>query len=169
VTFNFPYTEKGRKVPDAPAALESCYRCVVERVAGLGARRALFIGGKSMGGRIATQIAAAGSLEVVNGIVLLGYPLHPPGKPQQLRTAHLPKIAQPMLVVQGSRDTFGTPQELSPVLQAIPATTELMVIDGGDHSFNVSKSSGVSQLDLYAKIWDTIITWTSRIAASSAR
>ena len=99
VTFNFPYTEKGRKVPDAPAVLEGCYRAVVDRVAASGRGRALFIGGKSMGGRIATQIAAAGSLEVVDGIVLLGYPLHPPGKPQQLRTAHLPTITQPMVVV----------------------------------------------------------------------
>jgi predicted alpha/beta-hydrolase family hydrolase len=81
------------------------------------------------------------NLEIA-GIVLFGYPLHPPGKPAQLRTAHLPRVAAPMLFVQGSRDSFGTPEELRPVLAGLAQGTRLVVVDGGDHSFTLPKSSG---------------------------
>ena len=91
--------------------LEGCYRAVIDAVRDRvdSARRALFIGGKSMGGRIATQVAAADAALPLAGLVLLGYPLHPPGQPDRLRDAHLPQVARPMLFVQGTRDTFGTP------------------------------------------------------------
>jgi predicted alpha/beta-hydrolase family hydrolase len=89
-----------------------------------------------MGGRIATHLAAQG-LESLSGVVCFGYPLHPPGKPQQLRIEHLPSIEVPMLVIQGERDTFGTPDELRPHLEAMKAEVHLHVIPRGDHSLTV--------------------------------
>ena len=123
ITFNFLYTEQRRRIPDRGPALEACYRAVIEAVRqSVGtARRALFIGGKSMGGRIATQVAAADFQLPIAGLVLLGYPLHPPGRPTELRDKHLPAVARPMLFVQGSRDTFGTPAELEAYCRSMTA------------------------------------------------
>lgn len=136
VTFNFLYAEAGRRAPDRNGVLETTWRAVIhavrERAAG---DRRLFVGGKSMGGRIATQVIARDDLGVA-GVVLLGYPLHPPGRPEQLRSAHLSSVRAPMLFVQGSRDNFGTPEELRPILDAIP-TAQLLVVEGGDHSLSV--------------------------------
>lgn len=159
ITFNFLYIEQKRRVPDRGPVLESCYRSVIEHVRRDvdSARRSLFIGGKSMGGRIATQVAAADSSLLLSGLVLLGYPLHPPGRPTQRRDAHLPAIKRPMLFVQGSRDTFGTPDELGPVLRALDPEPTLHVVEGGDHSFKVSKAS--AQAAVYAGVQKTIASW----------
>ena len=110
VTFDFFYREQGRRIPDPNAKLEACYRAVIDAVRQRmkSDRDALTIGGKSMGGRIASQVAAGGIGDLA-GMVLLGYPLHPPGRPDQLRAAHLSDVKAPMLFVQGSRDAFGTP------------------------------------------------------------
>jgi uncharacterized protein len=163
VTFNFYYTEQGRRVPDPNSRLEACYLAVIERIAGLAeiSRNRLAIGGKSMGGRIASQIAADGAKDVV-GLVFLGYPLHPPGKPEQLRARHLARIKAPMLFVQGSRDVFGTPAELRPIIDTLPARVELYVVDGGDHSFTVPRKAGVTQRDAYEAILDHIARWLRR-------
>jgi hypothetical protein len=138
VTFDFPYMEARRRVPDRPPVLEARFR---EVVAGVQARadlsaRALYVGGKSMGGRMASHLAAAAE-PGVRGLVTLGYPLHPPGRPDQLRTAHLERIAMPWLVVQGERDTFGTPTELAPHLARVPGPVTLETMAGGDHSLAV--------------------------------
>ena len=157
VTFNFLYMEQRRRVPDSNAKLEACYRAVIEAVA----RRKLgklAIGGKSMGGRIASQVAALGAAEVA-GLVLLGYPLHPPGRPEELRVKHLPAIETPMLFVQGSRDAFGTPEELRPFMRKLKARAELHVVEGGDHSFKVPKRAGLSQADVYKSVQDRIDQW----------
>ena len=130
---------------------------VHERLAS--ARRALFIGGKSMGGRIATQVAAADSALPVAGLVLLGYPLHPPGQPEKLRDAHLPSVRRPMLFVQGSRDTFGTPDELAPILVRLSPVPTVHTIPGGDHSFKLSKKDPARQAEIYADIQRTIAAW----------
>jgi uncharacterized protein len=158
-TFNFLYTEQGRRLPDPNDKLEACYRVVMETVAHrkLGHGR-LAIGGKSMGGRIASQVAAGAAPDVM-GLVLLGYPLHPPGKPNQLRAKHLPNIKAPMLFVQGERDTFGTPEELRPILGKLKVPVELHVVTGGDHSFKVLKRSGVTQEDTYKAVLDRIDQW----------
>src|SRR5205823_3283639 len=119
VTFNFLYAEARRRAPDRPDVLEATWRAALAAVGARTAgapRQRLFAGGKSMGGRIATQVAAAGGAPDAAGLVLLGYPLHPPGQPKKLRSAHLPSVPVPMLFVQGSRDTFGTPAELSPLV-----------------------------------------------------
>ena len=160
VTFNFPYIEHGRRVPDPNRKLEACYRAAIAAARNrkkLG-RNTLAIGGKSMGGRIASQVAAAGGDDVA-ALVLLAYPLHPPGKPQQLRARHLTDIRAPMLFVQGSRDAFGSPGELQPILTRLEAPAELHVVDGGDHSFNVPKRAGIAQEDVYEAVLDRIGRW----------
>jgi predicted alpha/beta-hydrolase family hydrolase len=165
VTFNFPYTEQRRRVPDRREVLEACYRAVIERTCDRmpGARAHLFIGGKSMGGRIATQVAAADPGLPVTGLVLLGYPLHPPGKPEQRRDAHLKDVRRPMLIVQGSRDAFGTAEELDRVLKPLSPAALLHVVAGGDHSFKVPKSSGVSQTAVYEDVQRTIVEWVGTV------
>lgn len=166
MTFNFLYTEQGRGAPDPKAKLEACYRAVIEGAVKhkkLKGNR-LVIGGKSMGGRIASQVAAdQAALPQISdwlaGLVFLGYPLHPPGKPEQMRDQHLKNIRAPMLFMQGSRDAFGTPDELQAVIKRdhLPAT--LYVIEGGDHSFKVSKSAAVPQQQVYENAMNEIVRW----------
>jgi predicted alpha/beta-hydrolase family hydrolase len=166
VTFDFPYTAAKRRVPDRPAVLEACYLAVIDAVGGYvaSARRCLFIGGKSMGGRIATQVAAADRDLAVAGIVLIGYPLHPPGQPAKLRTAHLPAVARPMLFVQGSRDTFGTPGELREALMPVSPVPALHVVTGGDHSLKVSRNPA-AQAAIYDDVQRTIVAWMATVTS----
>jgi predicted alpha/beta-hydrolase family hydrolase len=161
ITFNFLYTEQGRRIPDRAPALESCYRAVIDAVRAevARARTALFIGGKSMGGRIATQVAAADPALPLAGLVLLGYPLHPPGKPAERRDKHLPAVARPMLFVQGSRDAFGTPAELAPIVSALQPAPTLHVAAQGDHSFKLSRKDPAAQAAMYADLQRVIAAW----------
>jgi predicted alpha/beta-hydrolase family hydrolase len=158
VTFNFLYTEQGRRAPDRQEKLEACYRVVIKVVQKTLNTNQLFIGGKSMGGRIASQIAATDN-EGINGLVFLGYPLHPPGKPDALRAKHLSQIHRPMLFVQGERDTFGTPDELQPIVSKLTPACAIYPIPNGDHSFTVPKKSPISQQDVYAAAQDEIVKW----------
>jgi uncharacterized protein len=163
VTFNFVYTEQGRHVPDKNDKLESCWRAVIAAVRSrVASRGKLVIGGKSMGGRIASQIAAAGN-EGVDGLVFLGYPLHPPGRPEKLRSEHLGRIRAPMLFVQGSRDAFGTPDELRAALADVKAAADLFIVDGGDHSFKVPKRGVPPQDHVYEMVLDEILRWTQAL------
>jgi predicted alpha/beta-hydrolase family hydrolase len=165
ITFNFAYTESGRRVPDRNDRLEAAWRRIIAayRAGEVGARsRRLAIGGKSMGGRIASQVAATKDERAgdgIAGLVFLGYPLHPPGRPDKLRSAHLPQIRAPMLFVQGSRDAFGTPEELAPILNTLHAPAELCVIEDGDHSFKVRKSAPLSQSAVFDFILDAVERW----------
>ena len=182
VTFNFLYSEQGRGLPDKNDKLEACWRKVVEAwhdgtfAKSLGESRGpLIIGGKSMGGRIASQIAAGdpdaspGMAEVA-GLVFLSYPLHPPGKPQQLRSRHLPAIRAPMLFVQGARDAFGTPEELRPVLAKLKAPADLLVVEEGDHSFKVPKAAGRTQAQVFDFVLDGIEKWLKkRVGGASGK
>jgi uncharacterized protein len=161
ITFNFLYTERGRRLPDKNDRLEACYLAVIaamrEQPALAGAR--LAIGGKSMGGRIASQVAAGGEVGDLAGLVFLGYPLHPPGKPERRRSAHLPRIAAPMLFVQGERDSFGTPDELAPVIAGLAPRAELYTVAGGDHSFKLRKGDGLSQAEAESAVQDKVERW----------
>jgi uncharacterized protein len=170
VTFDFLYVEQRRRVPDKNPVLEASYLAVIHAVGDAvdSAKRALFIGGKSMGGRIATQAAAAHHDVNLAGIVLLGYPLHPPGRPDQRRDAHLPEVRRPMLFVQGSRDAFGTPAELSPIVERLGPSAVLHVVDGGDHSFKVSRSGQPAQAAVYDDIHRTVVDWMGAISGKSA-
>ncbi len=170
ITFNFLYTEAGRRVPDRTPKLETCYRAVVRWVGNHAEQQPIFIGGKSMGARIASQVAAAprpedeaGTAAVdVAGVVALGYPLHPPGRPNQLRDSHLPRVATPMLVVQGSRDRFGTEAELRPVVARMPSA-ELYLVEGGDHSLKVHRRSDASPEETSANVMREIVRWVTAV------
>jgi predicted alpha/beta-hydrolase family hydrolase len=165
VTFNFLYTEQKRRAPDRAPMLEACYAAAIDAVFDKveSARQSLFIGGKSMGGRIATQVAVNKTAPAIAGIVLLGYPLHPPGRPHERRDAHLPSVKKPMLFVQGSRDAFGAPAELSSVVDALRPAATLHVVDGGDHSFKRPRITAADQAAVYEEIQRTIVAWIGTI------
>ena len=170
VTFNFLYSEQKRRLPDPTGRLEQCYRDVIEAVLNLleFKENRLAIGGKSMGGRIASQVAAAAAGPVA-GLVFLGYPLHPPSRPDRLRAEHLSRIKAPMLFVQGSRDAFGTPDELCPIIDRLAARADLHIVEGGDHSFKVPRRSGLRQDEVYHQIQDSIASWLRRTIAERSR
>jgi predicted alpha/beta-hydrolase family hydrolase len=160
MTFNFLYKEQGRSIPDPKARLESCYQAVIKTA--LTHRKLkqnrLVIGGKSMGGRIASQVAAA-EPDGIDGLVFLGYPLHPPGRPDKLRDEHLKDIRAPMLFVQGARDAFGTAEEIRAVIKRLRLPATIHAIEGGDHSFKVPKSLGVPQQEVYDAIMNEVAQW----------
>jgi len=161
MTFNFLYTEQKRSFPDPKARLESCYLKVIETARKhrtLKGNR-LVIGGKSMGGRIASQVAATNP-DGIAGLVFLGYPLHPPGRPEKLRAEHLPEIKAPMLFVQGARDAFGTEKEISELIKKLRLPATLYPIEGGDHSLKVPKALGVPQQSIYERAMDEVARWS---------
>ena len=133
--FNFPYIERGRRSPDPERVLREAWLGTFDAgVAGSGGRPVL-VGGKSLGGRIASMCVADGMPAA--GIVFLGYPLHPPGKPERIRDEHLYRIEVPMLFLHGTGDPFATPELLSSVIAKLGARAEDVPVQGGDHSFNV--------------------------------
>ncbi|MEQ8397833.1 alpha/beta family hydrolase [Thalassobaculum sp.] len=144
VRFEFPYmanrrTDGRRRPPDRQPVLLGAWR---EVVAGLGAPERLVIGGKSMGGRMASLLAAEGG---VHGLVCLGYPFHPPGKPERPRVEHLRGLTVPTLIVQGTRDPFGNPSDVAGY--ALSSTVEITWIDDGDHDLKPRKASGQTHDD----------------------
>ena len=144
ITFDFPYMETGRRVPDKAPVLERTFAAVAKECCSrwLAPDFPYFAGGKSMGGRIASQAAANGLFaRDPAGLVFLGYPLHPPAKPEKRRDAHLPKVKPPMLFVHGSRDPFGTPDEMNEVVTPLKRGS-LVMIDGGGHSFEAPQRDG---------------------------
>ena len=139
--FNFPYKEKGQKAPDPQEKLARTWQAAFEFVKNHpqhGTPR-IVAAGKSMGGRIASQMTADGQISP-KALVFLGYPLHPPGKKEQLRDAHLYRINIPMLFFAGTRDTLCDLELLKPVVSRLKAPTDLEVVEGGDHSFVLPKS-----------------------------
>jgi predicted alpha/beta-hydrolase family hydrolase len=179
VTFDFAYLSRGRKTPDRAPVLEATFRAAV---AGANARdevrgSRIAIGGKSMGGRIATHLAAAPEAWPADvpppiGVVALGYPLAPPGgRRSGDRISHLRKLSVPALVVQGTRDPFGAPDEVRDAVFAEGATPpiDVVTVAGGDHSFAVLKSSGMDQVTVHAGVQDQIVTWiAARISTVGA-
>lgn len=160
-TFDFPYITEGRAVPDKGPVLEAAWRAAIAaaRVEPAFAGLPFFIGGKSMGGRIASQAAAQG-IEGLSGLVFLGYPLHPPGRPAQRRDRHLPAITEPMLFVQGSRDQFGTAEEIRALLPRLNPRARLSEVVDGDHSFKVRvKVTGRKQAAVLPEIFDEVASF----------
>lgn len=164
VTFDFPYTEAGRKLPDRPDVLQACMRAVIADVCTRGRKGTtlppLFIGGKSLGARMASHLAADGE-PCVAGLVCLGYPLHPPGKPEKLRVEHLSRIQVPVLFVQGSRDPFGGAVELGAHTGAIEGEVTIVAIEGGDHSFHVPKRVADAGVVMH-RVTGEIVRWMLR-------
>jgi predicted alpha/beta-hydrolase family hydrolase len=157
VLYNFPYTEAGRRLPDRNPVLEAAARSVADHARrDLGASRVV-LGGRSMGGRIASQIVAGGA--PAEGLVFLGYPLHPPTKPETLRDRHLPSIEAPMLFVQGTRDAFARPDLLVATLERLGPKAWVHRVEDGDHSFAVRKSSGRSASEVKAEVHRAVLGW----------
>ena len=146
LTFNFPYIDAGRSAPDRAPVLEAHYANVWKELV-RGAKGPLFAGGKSMGGRIASQVAAQGGFDPAPaGLIFFGYPLHPPNQPSKRRDEHLPKIEAPVLFLHGTRDPFGTPDEMQSLVAGLPRAT-LHLIDGGDHSLVVKRKDGADSVE----------------------
>jgi len=171
MTYNFVYTEVGKGAPDPKAKLEACLRAVIDSALSNKSLKGnkLVIGGKSMGGRIASQVAAdacekkdAISKEIA-GLVFLGYPLHPPGNPAKLRVEHLPSIKMPMLFVQGTRDSLGTSDEIQPFIKKLKLPATMYAIEGGDHSFKAPKKFGKTQEQIYEDVMDEIVGWAKEL------
>jgi uncharacterized protein len=138
VLFNFDYMEQKRKMPDPQPKLQARYRSVVADVVDKYNPKRLFIGGKSMGGRVASYIAS--DLPGLNGLIFLGYPLHPPGKPEQLRDSHLYELTIPMLFISGTKDTFARKDLLEKVVKKIGSNATLSWVQGGDHSLKRTRN-----------------------------
>jgi predicted alpha/beta-hydrolase family hydrolase len=161
--FNFPYTEARRRRPDPRPVLERCWRSVLDAV--LRDRTLappwVAIGGKSLGGRMASYVAAAGA--PARALVFLGYPLHPAGKPDQLRADHLSAIKAPMLFVQGTRDALCDLEKLRGVLAGLPQAT-LHTIEGGDHSFRLPRRTGKTDAEVWTEIVSVVARWLRTVA-----
>lgn len=169
VTFDFAYLTRGRRTPDRAPVLEATFRAAIVGAAGRDEVRGsrVVIGGKSMGGRIATHLAAAPDAWPPDvppplGVVALGYPLAPPGgRRSGDRVTHLRQLTVPLLIVQGTRDPFGGPDEIRDAVFAAGAAPpiDVFTVAGGDHSFGVLKSSGRDQTAVHAEVQDAIVQW----------
>lgn len=155
--YNFPYTDAGRGRPDPSPVLEAAARAAAEHARRETGVTRVVLGGRSMGGRIASQVVAGGV--AADGLVFLSYPLHPPGKPETLRDRHLPQIAVPMLFVQGTRDAFARPDLLAAVLERLGPKAWIQRVEDGDHSLAVRKSSGRTASDVREEVHRAILGW----------
>jgi len=161
VRFNFPYAEEGKKRPDPDTVLEVAFRLVVEYAADQEECRGLdmFLGGKSMGARVAAQIVAQGA--AAQGLVFLGYPLHPPGKPDKLRDRPLLATSCPKLFIQGGRDPFCKLELLEKVLSRLPGRADLHVLPGLGHSYE--KGNKPMSEETLAEVIRVILAWLDRL------
>jgi uncharacterized protein len=158
--YNFPYAEAHTRRPDPPALLEATTRAAAAlALAASGAKRIVH-GGRSMGGRIASQVVAQG--ERADGLVFLGYPLHPPGQFEKRREAHLPQIATPMLFLQGTGDAFAREDLLDALMERLGARAELHRVAEADHSFGVLKRSGRTPADVLEDVRSALLGWLER-------
>jgi hypothetical protein len=162
--FNFPYKEKGQKAPDPQEKLIRTWQAAFEfiKTHPQYGTSLIVASGKSMGGRVASQMTAEGMISP-KALVFLGYPLHPPGKKEQLRDAHLYSITVPMLFFAGTRDALCDMNLLQKVLNRLQAPWELESIEGGDHSFELPKSSRQSEDEVYGRILKRTIDWLNQL------
>jgi predicted alpha/beta-hydrolase family hydrolase len=157
--FQFPYIEAGRRRPDPPAVLEDTVRAAVKRVEDIVPELPVIAGGKSLGGRMASSAAAREPLPRVQGLVFLGFPLHPPGDPATRRADHLLQVSAPMLFLQGTRDAFARLDLITTVCKGLGDRAGLHLIEGADHSFGVPRRSGRTAADVIAELSATIAHW----------
>jgi predicted alpha/beta-hydrolase family hydrolase len=162
VRFNFLYKEKGSGRPDPMPRLESTFAAVVEHVRGELSPKRVIIGGRSMGGRAGSMLASKGFDS--DGLLLLAYPLHPPGQPEKLRTAHLASIRVPVLCFNGTRDTFCTPALMEKALETVQTQWDMRWLEAADHSFHVPKSSGRTDAQVLDEVAATVREWIGKLA-----
>jgi len=160
--FNFPYREKGSGRPDPMPVLKASIADTVARTRQELAPRRLVIGGRSMGGRAASMLAADGF--ECDGLLLLAYPLHPAGQPEKLRDAHLARIGIPVLCLNGTRDALCDRNLMEPIVSGLNRW-QMHWLEGADHSFHVLKSSGRTDDDVMAEIGNTARDWRARLDA----
>jgi predicted alpha/beta-hydrolase family hydrolase len=163
--FNFPYMEKGSRRPDAPGLAHSTIRGAAAHARELYADVPLIAGGKSFGGRMTSQAQASDPIPGVAGLVFLGFPLHPAGKPSRDRAAHLSDVAIPMLFLQGAADKLAETELIEPTVAALGPRATLAMIPWADHSFHVPVRSGRKDADVLAELIETIALWTRKITA----
>ena len=163
--YNFPYMEAGSKRPDTPKVAHAAVRAAVAEAAERLPRMPLFAGGKSFGGRMTSQAQAAQPLPGVKGLLFLGFPLHPAGKPSIERAAHLDQVRVPMLFLQGTRDELATLDLLNPVVGGLGPNATLELFDDADHSFHVRARSGHTDAQVREAMLDATVAWMATIVA----
>jgi len=157
--YQFPYMEAGRKRPDAPAVLEATVRAAVARARDLAPGLGIIAGGKSLGGRMTSAAAAEQALPGVGGLVFLGFPLHPPGRPGTSRADHLGRVDLPLLFLQGSRDDFARLDLITDVCEELGVNATLQVVEDADHSFAVHRRSGRTRDEVIDELAQAITAW----------
>jgi predicted alpha/beta-hydrolase family hydrolase len=169
VTYDSPFLEYHRSTPDGGERLETVYREAISAARQCRPKNRLFIGGKSLGGHVASKVVAAADDDTadVYGLVVLGYPLHPIGE-RGHHAHHLYELDVPMLVVQGSRDVFGAPEELRAIVEQLPEGSELYVVEGGDHSLSAS-SDEARRRQVHGAAQDEIARWLAIVAERPLR
>jgi len=160
--FNFPFMEQGSKRPDSPAVVHAAIRAAVAEAARRMPSVPLFAGGKSYGGRMSTQAQAAEPLPGVKGIVLVGFPLHPAGKPSTERAAHLADVKLPMLFLQGTRDALADLELITQTTTSLGKKATLHAVHGADHAFHVLVRSGRTDAQIREELCDTMAAWMTK-------
>lgn len=160
--YEFPYMQAGKGRPDSPGVAEAAVRAAVVAAAHRAPDLPLIAGGKSFGGRMTSQAQAHEPLPGVRGLVFLGFPLHPPGRPGTARAEHLASVKVPMLFLQGTRDEFAQLDLLQDVVRKLGDRATLHLIEEGDHSFNVPKRTGRTDADVMTELAETVQQWAPR-------
>jgi uncharacterized protein len=161
--YQFPYMEQGSKRPDAPAVAHGAVRAAVAEASRLLPNLPLFAGGKSFGGRMTSQAQAASPMPGVRGLIFLGFPLHPPGKPSDDRASHLSDVAVPMVFLQGSRDEFANLDLLQPLVQRLAPRATLELFQDADHSFHVPARTGRKDGDIRREMLNATVAWIDSV------
>jgi hypothetical protein len=157
--FQFPSMEQGSRRPDPPKVAQAAVRAAVQEAAKRLPDMRLFAGGKSYGGRMTSQAQAAEPLANVRGLVFVGFPLHPAGKPSAERAEHLAGVLVPMLFLQGTRDTLADLDLIRETVAKLEGRATLHIVEGGDHSFHVLARSGRNDEQVRAELLDTMAGW----------
>jgi uncharacterized protein len=161
--YQFPYMEQGSKRPDSPKVAQAAVRAAVAEAARALPKLPLFTGGKSFGGRMTSQAQAAAPLAGVRGLIFLGFPLHPAGRPSHERAEHLFAVDIPMLLLQGTRDALAALDELEPLARRLGHRATLRLYEGADHSFHVPARSGRNDPQVRGEMIDALAAWIEAV------
>ena len=161
--YQFPYIERRSRRPDPQAVAGATVRAAAAEAARIAPELPVVAGGKSFGGRMTSTAQAEEPLPGVRGLVFLGFPLHPPGRPDDKRAEHLARVHVPMLFLQGTRDDFADLKLLRPLVKRLDARATLHLVEGGDHSFRVPRKSGRSEGEVMGEVVTAILTWYSNL------
>jgi hypothetical protein len=160
--YQFPYMEKGSRRPDGPALCHEAVRAAVAVARRLDPGLALIAGGKSFGGRMTSQAQAAQPLPDVRGLAFLGFPLHPPARPSNLRAEHLFQVHIPMLFLQGTRDEFAESARIRSLVERLGPRAALRLLQNADHSFHVPARTGFTDAEVRSEMLDALASWLER-------